>query len=218
MRILILGATGRTGRFLVEEAIKHGYNINLLVRDKSKITINSNLISVYEGTPTTKEDLTNAMRGCEIIMSALNISRTSDFPWAKLRTPADFLSATMKNIIEVTNKLPVKHIIITSAWGVCETKKDIPGWFRWLIDHSNIAYPYKDHELQEELLKNSNLNWTVVRPVGLTNSLKEKNIIVSIDNFPKPTLTIGRKNVARFIINVLQSDLYLKQSPTISEK
>ncbi|HEY2581959.1 MAG TPA: NAD(P)-binding oxidoreductase [Mucilaginibacter sp.] len=218
MRILILGATGRTGRFLVEETLKRGFNINVLVRDKNKIDASSNLISVFEGIPTDKEALTNAMRGCDSVMSALNISRTSDFPWAKLRTPKSFLSDTMKNIIEATKKVSLERIIITTAWGVAETKKDVPAWFRWLIDHSNIGYPYRDHELQEELLKNSTLNWTIVRPVGLTNSLKEKCIIVTVDNSPKPTLTIGRQSVARFMINALQNNLYLKESPTISEK
>ena len=218
MRILILGATGRTGHLLLEEALKNGHNVNLLVRDKSKIVRNSNLISVYEGTPTSKDALIKAMQGCDAIMSTLNISRTSDFPWAKLRTQTNFLSATMKNIIDAANELPIKHIIITTAWGVCETKKDIPAWFRWLIDHSNIAYPYRDHEVQEGLLKNSTLNWTIIRPVGLTNSLKEKRIIVSINNNPKPALTIGRQSVARFMSNVLLDESYLKKCPTISEK
>jgi len=52
MRILILGATGRTGCFLVEEAVKPGYVINVLLRDKSKLNVNSNSITVFEGTPT----------------------------------------------------------------------------------------------------------------------------------------------------------------------
>ncbi len=82
MRVLILGATGRTGRLLVEEALTHGYEINVLVRDERKLTINSASISVYEGTPTDREALEIAMRGCEAVLSTLNISRTSDFPWA----------------------------------------------------------------------------------------------------------------------------------------
>ena len=154
MRILILGATGRTGKLLLEEAIKHGYDINVLVRDESKLNINSASIKVYLGTPTNIAQLTAAMQRCEAILSTLNISRTSDFPWAQLRTPKDFLSASMKNIIEVAGRLNIKRIVITTAWGVSETKKDLPFWFRWLIDHSNIGYTYRDHELQEDLLKN----------------------------------------------------------------
>ncbi|MEO6977934.1 MAG: NAD(P)H-binding protein, partial [Mucilaginibacter sp.] len=170
MKILILGATGRTGMHLVTEALKLDYEINVLVRDKSKLPAYPSSVSIFEGTPTAIPHLAKAMQGCDAILSSLNISRTSDFPWAKLRTSDDFLSASMKNIITVAGELNIKRIIITTAWGVSETKKEIPFWFRWLIDHSNIGYPYRDHEIQEELLKHSNMGWTAVRPAGLTNS------------------------------------------------
>ncbi|HWZ02037.1 MAG TPA: NAD(P)H-binding protein [Mucilaginibacter sp.] len=218
MRVLVLGATGRTGSYLVSEAIKTGYTVNVLVRDKNRSGINSGLISVFEGVPTNKAELLAAMQNCDAILSALNISRTSDFPWAKLRTPENFLSASIKNIIEAAVELNVKRIIITSAWGVAETKKDIPWWFRLLIDHSNIGYAYRDHERQEELLKNSNLNWTAVRPVGLTNSTKEKETLVSLDNSPRPNLTIGRQNVARFMVRALKDGAYIRQNPVVSCK
>jgi len=218
MRILILGVTGRTGRCLVDEAIKAGYSVNVLVRDKNLFNINSIAVSVFEGTPTNKTELLAAMQNCGAILSALNVSRTSDFPWASLRTPENFLSSSIKNVIELATELNIKRIVITSAWGVAETKNDIPWWFSFLIDHSNIGYAYRDHERQEELLKKSNLNWTAVRPVGLTNSAKEQETLVSITNSTKPNLTVSRQNVARFIIRVLKEELYVRKSPVVSSK
>ncbi len=216
MKILILGATGRTGRHLVSETLKLGYEINVLVRHKSKLPACPPVVSVFEGTPIVKDDLAKAMLGCDAILSSLNISRTSDFPWAKLRTPKDFLSASMKNIILTAGELNIKRVIITTAWGVSETKKDIPFWFRWLVDHSNISYPYRDHEVQEELLKHSSLDWTAVRPAGLTNSTKIKDVVVSFNNSPKPGLAVSRQNVARFMVDCLKNNLYVKQSPVVS--
>jgi uncharacterized protein YbjT (DUF2867 family) len=215
MKILILGATGRTGSLLLKEAIKEGYVINVLVRDKNKLQITSPLLTVFEGTPADREALLPAMQGCNAILSTLNISRTSDFPWAPLRSPENLLSVSMKNIIELANQTNIKRIIITTAWGVNETKKDIPGWFRWLIDHSNIGYPYRDHERQEDLLKQSTLSWTTVRPAGLTNSVNNKPVQVSIHNSPKPGLTISRQNVARFMIKVLEEGLYINEAPAV---
>ena len=216
MKVLILGATGRTGRHLVNEALRFGFEVNVLVRDKSKLPAYPEQVTAFEGTPVVINDLANAMQGCDAVLSSLNISRTSDFPWAKLRTPKDFLSASMKNIIATAATVGIKRIIITTAWGVSETKKDIPYWFRWLIDHSNISYPYRNHEVQEELLKHSNMDWTAVRPAGLTNSTKIKEVLVSFNNSPKPGLTISRLNVARFMVDCLKDDLYVKESPVIS--
>jgi uncharacterized protein YbjT (DUF2867 family) len=138
MRILILGATGRTGKHLVSEALKNGHIVHVLVRDKSKIHHNAEQLTIFEGLPTDRTALKNAMTGCEAILTALNISRTSDFPWARLRTPKTFLSDTMKAVVKVAEEEKIKRIVVCSAWGANETKKDIPWWFRWFIDHSNI--------------------------------------------------------------------------------
>lgn len=218
MKILILGSTGRTGKLLLSEAINAGYDIHVLVRNKSRLPVLPVTVTVFEGTPANSDELLSAMKGCGAILSALNISRTSDFPWAPLRTPPDFLSVSTDNILAATCSLNIKRIIVTSAWGTNETKKDIPFWFRWLIDYSNIGYAYRDHERAEDLLKQSGLNYTIVRPVGLTNSLNKKEILVSINNSPKPYLTISRQNVARFMIKVLKENLCNNESPVISDQ
>jgi len=216
MRILILGATGRTGKHLLDLALGRGHSVNVLVRDKNKLPRLSDRLKVFVGIPTDPGILEEAMTGCEAVLSSLNISRHSDFPWAKLRTPKDLLSATMKNIIAIAGKLGIKRIIVLSAWGVNETKKEIPGWFRWAIDHSNIKYPYLDHGVQEDLLKATDLDWTIVRPSGLNNSRKEKKIKVSFNAVPKPGYLISRKNVAGFLMDILETKSYIRQAPTIS--
>ena len=218
MHILILGATGRTGRILVNEALKRGHRVNVLVGHKGSLSMNHNLVNAYEGTPLNIFTLAESMAGCDAVLSTLNISRISDFPWSKLRTSKDFLSASMQKILEASQKEHVKRIIITTAWGVAETKSDIPFWFRWLIDHSNIRYPYQEHERQEAMLKNSDTNWTIVRPVGLTDSEKEKGIKITLNNMPKPSLTVSRRSVALFMLDVLENDLYNKQCPVVSDK
>jgi putative NADH-flavin reductase len=218
MHILILGSTGRTGKHLLQQALDRGHIVTILVRDKKKVPITHPNLTVFEGTPLDKAALENAMKGCEAILSALNISRVNDWPWAKLRTPEDFLSATMKNIIELAPKQTIKRIIFTSAWGVADTKKDIPGWFRWFIDQSNIRYPYLDHERQEALLLSTNLNWTSVRLAGLINSKKQQKVIVSFNNEPKPNLTVSRRSAASFMLDILEESSYVRQMPVISAK
>ena len=122
----------------------------------------------------------------------------------------------MQNVIEVAGELGLQRIIVTSAWGVHETKKDIPFWFRWLIDHSNIGVAYRDHERQEQLLEASSCDWTAVRPVGLTNSARDKNVVVTVSNVPKPNLTISRYSVAKFMVDVYTSGAYSRQAVAIS--
>ena len=186
MKILILGATGRTGQLILSEALQQGYEVNCLVRQPNKIQVNHDLLTIFKGSPERFSELENAIEGCQGVISALNISRKSDFPWSKLRTPKTFLSDVMKNLISISEKNKINRIVVCSAWGVAETEKEIPFWFKWIIKNSNIGVAYKDHERQEKLLKKTNLNWTIVRPSGLINSNKEQKIIESYRNEPKP--------------------------------
>jgi putative NADH-flavin reductase len=229
MKIALLGATGRTGKHLLELALQRGHTVNVLVRDKQKLVSQmgqkgpisqsgQNKLIIFEGYPLDKKILEQTITGCEAIVSALNISRTSDFPWAKLRTPKDFLSQVMKLIIDIAPSKNIRRVIFTTAWGVAETKKDLPGWFKWLIDKSNMRYPYADHEKQEELAKQSNLLYTSVRPVVLINSQKIKQPIVTFNNDPKPKLMISRRSVASFMLDVLEQNSYVREMPVISGK
>ena len=217
MKILILGATGRTGRLIVEDALKQGYDLNVLVRDKNKISFSSKSIKVYQGTPTRRADLAAAMQGCEVIISALGIARASDAPWSKLITAENFITESMKNVIAEADQQNLKRIITISAWGVGESKKEIPFWLRWLINYTNLRPVYAEHESEEKLLANSNLNWTAVRPVALNDSKKIKTLKVSFNNLPKPSLYISRQSVAKFMVDIVKSDKYDMNSPTISE-
>ncbi len=217
MKILILGATGRTGKLILEEALNKGYEVVCLVREPEKVKEDHKNLKIARGSPDQISDLENAIKGCEGIISALNISRKSDFPWARLRTPPTFLSDVMKNIIFLHEKNRIERVVVCSAWGVAETENEIPIWFQWIIKNSNIGVAYRDHERQEAELKKSGLNWTIVRPTGLTKFKNEKKIIESYNNEPKPKLTISRKSVARFMLKALKRDELIGKTPVISE-
>ncbi len=218
MKILILGATGRTGKLVLEQALKEGYRVNCLVRNPEKIKLQSESLTVFKGDTTHAEDLEKAIKDCEAVISTLNISRGSDFPWAPLRTPSDFLSNTMTQLVDVAQRHPTKRIIVCSAWGVAETKSDLPKWFKWFIDHSNIGIAYEDHERQEAILTNSDLDWTIIRPTGLTNSRKPKAVIESLNNQPKPKLTISRLSVAIYMLGALSKPQLIRKKVVVSNE
>ena len=216
MRILLLGASGRTGRLLLRQALNRGYDVQILVRDRRKITLTDPRLSVMEGHPADRACLVKAIQGCNAVLSTLNISRHNDFPWAGLRTPPDFLSAVMANIVTLAPQHGIRRIIFTSAWGVGETEQDLPGWFRWLVKHSNIRYPYNDLLRTEELLRTTDLDWTAVRPAILTNFKQRAQYKISLRNTPLPGLFISRATVAAFMLDILEKQSYLRETPVIS--
>ena len=71
MKILILGATERTGKLILVEALNKGYYIHCLVREPNKIVENH---KIYKGSPEQIADLENAIQGCKGIISLFSYS------------------------------------------------------------------------------------------------------------------------------------------------
>lgn len=215
-RILLLGATGRTGGHVLEYLLADGREVHALVRDRHKLGPPRDRLRIFEGSPTDEAVLAEAFRGCEYVLSVLNVPRKSDFPWSPLRAPEDLMSRTMEKVLRLSGSGGVKKIVVCSAWGAKETRKDLPAWFRWTIEHSNIGIAYRDHERQEDLLMASGLDFSIVRPTFLTGAGEARAIRVSRDNAPRPRLTISRKSVARFLARMLTDGAYSRQAITIS--
>ncbi|HEV7351146.1 NAD(P)-dependent oxidoreductase [Telluribacter sp.] len=216
--IAVIGATGRTGQWVVKEALARGYQVRAIVRNPSAWKLRHENLDLVEGTPADEQVLRKAFTGCDAVLSTLNISRTTDFPWSALRSPSDLLSSTAHKVVALCQELSVKRLLVTTAWGVLETKKDIPGWFRFMIDNSNIGVAYRDHERQEEIIEKSNLDWTIVRPVGLTNGSGDQGVKVVLDSSAQPKLMVSRRAVARFMLDSLAEARYVKQKPIISSE
>lgn len=216
MNILVLGATGRTGNWVLKLALERGYRVHALVRFPEKLQKHRNL-KVFEGDASNHQDLCRSAKGCTAAISVLNISRKTDFPWSSLRTPEKYLSKVMANLVKVLPELHLSPLIVCSAWGVGDSKKELPFWFRLLVDNSNIGVAYKDHERQEKILERAPFDWVIVRPSGLTNSLKIQDIKVIENKAEKPNLTIGRKTLASFMLDCLTEKDYWNQRVIVSK-
>ena len=214
MRILLLGATGRTGKLTLKELLAKGFEVNALVRSPNKLSPNDRL-HIIEGSPANEEMLLRALTDCSVVINLLNISRTSDFPWAKLRSPLTLLSDTARRINNSPGAGSIQQYIACSAWGVHETRPEVPRWFRWFIEHSHIGAGYADHERQENELKKGVIPLTIVRPTFLVNTRKEQVIGTSYNNIPKPKLTISRSSVAKFIVAAIGNEALIGKTPTI---
>lgn len=217
MKLLILGATGRTGVHILEQAISRGYEVNVLVRNPGKINISSEKLTIFDGTPENREDVRRAMIGCDAVIVALNILRTSDNPWAKIVSPTNLISTSIKNVITCMKELEVSRIVTLSAQGAGDSFPENPAILKWIINNSNLSVSYKEHAEQENLLQASDLAFTVLRPMGLKNSPLTKNLLVSYGGNPKPKLTISRAHVAKFALDILSNDSFYRKMPTISE-
>jgi len=163
-----------------------------------------------------EQDVAKTVNGVDAVLVALNIARKSDFPWAPIVSPPDLLKVSMNNITKTMEDNNIKRIVTVSAWGVGDSYNYVNWMLRFLIKHTNVKITYAGHEEQEKILSESNLEWTSVRPVGLNNKQKQKGILVCLDDTEKLKMMISRKDVAKFMLDILDDEKYFKTAPGIS--
>jgi putative NADH-flavin reductase len=216
MKILLLGASGRTGKIILQKAIQDGLKVTAIVRDKSKLE--GTVAKIIEGTPYYKDTVLSSAKECDAVISTLNISRTSDSPWAKLRSPEDLISRSVQNAVEGMRQNNVKRIIVLSVLGAGDSKDKMPMLFNLFISMTNLRYAFKDHTRQEEILAESGLEWTVIRLPMLTDDVGEDEVLVNMNDGTRLKRKVNRETVARFILNILNEEKYYKKTIAISNK
>jgi uncharacterized protein YbjT (DUF2867 family) len=214
-RILILGATGRTGKLAVDYALsKPDLEVTVLVRDKSQVAPRDNL-RIVEGTPMQRADVERAIEGCYAVVSFLNNQRTSDSPWAKQKSPTNLMAASIANCVSVMKVRDIRRIVVLSSAGVGDSFRYSPWLFRMMIEKTGLKVAFDDHAAQEQVLRESGLDWTAVRAAALLGS-KVKKTIISYDNVPKPHFAISRNQTAVFMIDCLLHPEFYGKAPVAS--
>ena len=216
-KILLLGATGRTGELILNYALEKGYAITALVRNPSKLTLTSVQLTIVEGSPTNLEDIEKAMVGCDIVISALSpVDKGAVFTFKKLLVP-NILEIAMQNIIQSMDKLGKKRIITISSIGAGDSYQYTPWYVKLLIKYTNFKVIFEGHNRQEALLMNADLDWTITRPAGLTDDTHLKQLVVSYNKMPSP-FKISRKQLARYIVDCIDDKASIKTTPMLSER
>jgi putative NADH-flavin reductase len=213
--ILLFGASGRTGIHVLHYALEKGYFVKALVRDPAKIAMKSDRLLLITGTPANLDDVKRAAAGCDAVISTLNNPRKTESLWAKPVNPPDLMTGCIKNAVTAMRESGIKRIIVQTGAGAGDSFGRMPWFMKVLIRVSSLRYVYADHDGQERVLQESNLDWTIVRPVGLTDKDEIKEL--AIGDKGRHTPTISRKAVAKFMVDCLESTEYVHKAPVISE-
>lgn len=216
-RLLILGASGRTGSIALKLALEKNYEVTILVRNPDRLNINSPRLKIIKGSPTNTEDLRKAMKDCSTVLSFLAALPQKDMITRRKIRPPHVLKTSIKNTIEIMKEQNVKRIIIMSSIGAGNSFMFLPWLLKLFFKLTNMKIVLDDHNAQERLLYNSKLDWTVVRPVGLNDNLKTDTITIDFESRPR-SMKIKRNSVVQFFFDILSSDEYIKKTVIISQQ
>ncbi|CAD6443515.1 5360825e-7567-4f80-8b47-f45328dfde8c [Sclerotinia trifoliorum] len=177
MHFLLLGASGRTGSLVLAEALSKNHTVTALARNPSSIPATPGL-TIVKGTPSSSDDLATAFTSgpkIDAVLVTLSSSRASDSPFAASTSPPNFLQKTISTVTESMLAHGVRKIIYMSAFGVGSSNGAL--WFpmRMLINNSTMGkVGFQDHAAAEEVLRQSGLEYGVVRSAMLKEGGKKK--------------------------------------------
>ena len=206
MKLLILGATGNTGKQVVEQALEQKHEVTVLVRQPTKLGSLARQVKVIIGNVLDKEALAKALSGNEAIISTLGVGDSFK--------SNNIISEAVHVLIPAMNDEGIKRLIFVSGFGVGNTLQYAnflqKFFFKYVLNDI-----YSDKGKADEEIRNSNLNWTLVYPVKYTNgaltgkySAGER---LTMFGFP----TISRANVAHFLLAQLTDTSFLKKEVII---
>ena len=202
-RLLILGATGRTGQQLVTQALQAGHEVTAFARSADKIPVRHGRLHFVAGTVTDDGSmLAQAVRGQDAVISALGrgMSLKAD----------SLIQRSVPAILSAMQTQRVRRLIFTSALGVGDSIRDVPLLSR-MVMRLLLRDIYADKVAGEELIRRSDLDWTLVQPPQLTNGPLTGNYRVGEHLELRGMPRIARADVAHFILSQLDDTTYIRK-------
>jgi putative NADH-flavin reductase len=207
-RVLVLGATGGTGREVVSQALEQGHDVTALVRNPQRLAVTRDRLRMLTGSVTDDgQALAAAVPGQDVVISTLGVGNS-------LKS-SGLIARSVPAIVRAMESQGVRRLIFTSAYGVGATRRDVPFLPRILM---SLLFRdlYADKEAGEEDLRRGNLDWTLVYPVTLSNGPRTGRYRVgehlALHGFP----TISRADVADFILSQIEDRTYWRKGVLVS--
>ena len=198
MKVCILGATGRVGLNIIKLALKDSVEVTALVRDLDKMTIKHERLQVIEGNVLNGNDIKEAVKGCDVVISALGTDRN------------ETLKKSMPNIIKHMEEEGVQKIITIGTAGILQARTN-PNLYRFQSTESKrkTTTAAEDHLAAYKVLSNSNnLCWTVVCPTHLIDGEATEVYRTEKDILPEGGSKITVGDTAHFAWHLCKKNIY----------
>ena len=209
MRILVVGATGGTGRQLVQQALELGHEVTAFVRNPARLKIEHPNLRVAQGNVLNYASVAEAMRGQQAVVSALGHKR--------FFYPNKILSEGTRNILRAMKACNVPRFICESSLGVGSAVGRLGLPSTLFVVPFILPMYFRDRVRQEQIIAESDVDWVIVRATILTNAAPrgEYRHGTNVGNYLLPT-RISRADVANFMLKQLTDDQYLGAAPGLA--
>jgi uncharacterized protein YbjT (DUF2867 family) len=213
MKIVVLGATGRTGRLVIEQALTQGDEVVAYVRNRQGVAANLGL-KIAVGQLDDMFALQAAINGTDAVLVCLGTHGK------RMKKNVDLMQKSVPSIIKAMKDAHVARLVLESAYGVGDTARTA-GLIARVVYKTVVGAIYQDKERSEALLPGSGLKWTSVYPVILTDGpladavdVRPMTQVHKVAGMPK----VSRADVARVMLDAARDDRTIGQKLLVSSK
>jgi putative NADH-flavin reductase len=196
MKLLIVGATGNTGREVLDLGLARQHQVTAFVRSPAKISRTDATLRVVRGDPFDLPALATALQGQDAVISTLGLP-----PRQALR-PSNFMAESTAAIVSAMRTADVSRLCILSAAVLFPGRGLQYAFFKWLLQHHA-----RDLDALETVVKASDLEWTIARPPRLVKA-PDARYLAARDALPDAAFSATFRGVAAFLLDAAESHDY----------
>jgi putative NADH-flavin reductase len=198
-RIFVLGATGGTGRVLVEQARQRGHRVTAFVRSPQKVGPGGDGLAVIGGDPRDADELRAALPGHDAVLSALGPPGIG---------PTTIVADCARSTVTAMQATGVRRLLVV---GVAVLFED-DGLLSAIARRTFLRNVARDSAEMERIVRASDLDWTIARPPRLTNGVLTQAYGVAEGRMPPAArLTISRADLADFLLDELEHPAHVRR-------
>jgi putative NADH-flavin reductase len=205
-KIALIGGTGKAGKFLLTELLKHSFTLNLLLRNPDKLDIQDPLIEIVQGDARDPASIRLLLQDCDVVLSTIG--------WCEGDTA--IFSQTTRNVIGAMKECHVRRYISVTGLNVdtpfdkkSVATKAATDWMR-----TNYPETTADKQAEYNMLCDSDCEWILIRLPLIELTDNTGRVMISLDDCPGPK--ISATDLACFVIGQLYDNRYIRTAPFIA--
>lgn len=192
----------------VQQALAQGHEVTAAVRDPARMTMSHDRLRVVQCDALDASRVARAVEGQDAVLCALGTGAGAQ---------TTVFSVGTRNIITAMEDNGVRRLIVVSNYCLLsETPRDLAGKLMLFLSRIYLRNVLPDQLQQLEEVRQSHLEWVVVRPLALVNAPGRGKYRIALDGLPPRGRRISRADVAAFMLDQAASREYLRTAPAIS--
>jgi putative NADH-flavin reductase len=213
---LIFGATGGTGKQLVEQALERSHRVTAFVRDPGRLALSTPALRVITGDVMSAQDVEAAMPGHDAVLCAIGTMPESKADRVRRQPGVRVCSEGTRNIVDAMKHTGIRRIVVESSASVGESRhtgKFAASLVLWMF----LREVMEDKERQEAVVLQSDLDFTIVRPPKLNFGPRKSTLRAGADLRWGLRDTASRADVAAFMLDAIADGGTVRRAMTVLE-